>query len=282
MEEYYDERADYDLSSEASEEEEALPWISWFCSLSGHEFFCQVDEEFIDDEFNLTGLAQQVNYYSEALDIILDIDNEDSLDERLEGSEIAMVEMSAEILYGLIHSRYILTRAGLEQMAQKYQNAEFGYCPRYLCSQTKVLPCGLTDLLEQETVRLYCPSCHDVYTCSGSRFQTVDGKTRPIFFPLYFSCAYFGTTFPHLFFDTFPQLAPKNALSTRNQPPAIYTPKIFGFGVSKLSRISSLMKWLRMKPSDESAIEEYKSTKFLPSSNSNIGSNNDISIDESA
>jgi hypothetical protein len=31
-------------------------WIQWFCSLDGHEFLIDIDEEFIRDAFNLFGL----------------------------------------------------------------------------------------------------------------------------------------------------------------------------------------------------------------------------------
>jgi hypothetical protein len=43
----------------------------WFCSLQGNEFFTDVAEDFVQDEFNLTGLGSQVPYYDYALDIIL-------------------------------------------------------------------------------------------------------------------------------------------------------------------------------------------------------------------
>ena len=44
-------------------------WISSFCSLLGHEFFAEISEEFIEDDFNLTGLQGQVPMYKEALEV---------------------------------------------------------------------------------------------------------------------------------------------------------------------------------------------------------------------
>jgi hypothetical protein len=28
---------------------------NWYCSLPGHDYFCEVHEDFIEDDFNLTG-----------------------------------------------------------------------------------------------------------------------------------------------------------------------------------------------------------------------------------
>lgn len=47
-------------------------WIDWFLSTKGNEYFCEVDEEYILDRFNLTGLNTEVQYYSQALDLITD------------------------------------------------------------------------------------------------------------------------------------------------------------------------------------------------------------------
>lgn len=63
-----------DDSSETTASEEDVSWISWFVSIRGNDFFCEIEEPFIQDDFNLTGLSSQVPYYDYALDMILDID----------------------------------------------------------------------------------------------------------------------------------------------------------------------------------------------------------------
>ncbi|KAJ1946376.1 casein kinase 2 regulatory subunit [Linderina pennispora] len=223
------EESDFDEEAEEyyeSDESANLTWISWFCSLKGHEYFCEIPEEYIEDEFNLTGLSQTVNYYVEALDMILDI--EDDSEEPLDADEIEAIDNSSEILYGLIHARYIITRGGLQQMADKYENGDFGSCPRYACDGTFLAPCGRLDIPERESVKLFCPSCLDIYNPPSTRYSKIDG-------------AYFGTTFAHLFFQAFPTFIPEN-------PTPIYTPQIYGFAINERSKSGPRMQWLRMRP----------------------------------
>lgn len=189
------------------EEEEEASWIAWFCSLKGHEFFCEVEEEYVQDEFNLSGLASQVPYYDYALDLILD--SESPTSETFSEEQHELIESAAELLYGLIHARYILTTRGLGVMLEKYKNCEFGRCPRVHCNGQPCLAVGTSDNPRQSTVKIYCPKCEDIYY-PRSKFQgNVDG-------------AYFGTTFPHLLLLTYPSVRP-------TKPACSYVPRVFGF-----------------------------------------------------
>ncbi|KAK4133651.1 hypothetical protein BT67DRAFT_404060 [Trichocladium antarcticum] len=270
-------------------------WISSFCSLLGHEYFAEVSEDFIEDDFNLTGLQTQVAMYKEALEMILDVEPEDDDDDddeddddeedasgdgrdgpRAHGerrhnrvaSDLSVIESSAEMLFGLIHQRFICSRPGIQQMSEKYELGHFGVCPRTNCNQTRALPVGLSDIPGVDTVKLFCPSCLDVYVPPNSRFQTVDG-------------AFFGRTFGALFLLTFPEYDLSrsggesaanlgraasaddqiNGMRARNIAPGlgrgkIYAPKIYGFKVSEMARSGPRMQWLRNKPEDVGELDE--------------------------
>ncbi|CAI9102070.1 OLC1v1000263C1 [Oldenlandia corymbosa var. corymbosa] len=136
-------------------------WISWFCNLRGNEFFCEVDDEYIQDDFNLCGLSSQVPYYDYALDLILDV--ESSHGDMFTEEQNELVESAAEMLYGLIHVRYILTSKGMAAMLEKYKNYDFGRCPRVYCCGQPCLPVGQSDIPRSSTVKIYCPKCEDIY-----------------------------------------------------------------------------------------------------------------------
>ncbi|KAL7483209.1 hypothetical protein ACHAW6_008865 [Cyclotella cf. meneghiniana] len=200
-------------SSEISASDEDGSWIAWFCGLRGNEFFCEVDEDYIQDDFNLTGLNGLVPYYDYALDMVLDVEMpmEDSLTE--EQQEI--VESAAEMLYGLIHARYIVTNRGMHAMYEKYRSAAFGRCPNVFCQGQPVLPVGLSDLPRNYTVNVFCPRCHGLFFPKSTRQANIDG-------------AYFGTTFPHLYLMTHPEMIPV-------KPSQQYIPRVFGFKIHQSS-----------------------------------------------
>ena len=101
-----------DDGSDSYGSEDDYAWIPWFCALKGNEFFCEVDEEFAQDAFNLTGLEQLVPYFDQALDMILDVELADVMNEETQ----EVIENDAENLFGLIHARYIITSRGLQAM----------------------------------------------------------------------------------------------------------------------------------------------------------------------
>ncbi|WWD20165.1 hypothetical protein CI109_104641 [Kwoniella shandongensis] len=180
-----------DLST-GSESDYSNSWISWFLSTKGNEYFAEVDEDYILDRFNLTGLnGEVVQEYSRALNLITDNLDDESLDDDVREA----VETSARFLYGLIHARYIVTSRGLAKMLEKYRKADFGRCPRVYCYSQPLLPVGLSDIPYQKAVKLYCPRCEDIYSPKSNRHGTIDG-------------AYFGTTFPHMLFMVYPQMIP--------------------------------------------------------------------------
>lgn len=186
-------------------------WISWFCNLRGNEFFCEVDDEYIQDDFNLCGLSSQVPYYDYALDLILDV--ESSHGDMFTEEQNELVESAAEMLYGLIHVRYILTSKGMAAMLEKYKNFDFGRCPRVYCCGQPCLPVGQSDIPRSSTVKIYCPKCEDIYYPRSKYQGNIDG-------------AYFGTTFPHLFLMTYGHLKPQ-------KPTQNYVPRVFGFKLHK-------------------------------------------------
>merc|ERR1712137_616878 len=124
------------------------------------------------------------------LDMVLDVEMpmEDSLTE--EQQEI--VESAAEMLYGLIHARYVVTNRGMHAMYEKYRTAAFGRCPH-----------------------VFCQGCHGLFFPKSTRQANIDG-------------AYFGTTFPHLYLMTHPDMIPA-------KPSQTYVPRVYGFKVNQQS-----------------------------------------------
>ncbi|CAI5756809.1 unnamed protein product [Candida verbasci] len=241
---------------------EYIPWISQFTELFGHDYFVQVSQEFIEDDFNLTGLSSQVPYYREALYTILDYQVETAEDKngnnntnttesskKTELPNKALLAHSAELLYGLIHARYIVSKQGLTAMASKFERNDFGSCPRYFCDGMHLIPVGSTDIPGQETVRLYCPCCNDIYIPSSSRYLNIDG-------------AFFGTTFPGLLVKMFPEIENHCKIRINKFSSNDFGLKLFGFKINELSATGPRMKWLRMHPKTELEKLEYEKCEY--------------------
>ena len=237
----------------ASGEREREEWVRG----RRHRFVCvhacphlplfppQVDEDYIQDDFNLSGLGASVPYYDHALDLILDADppplatsgpggapGSAAPGGGLTDEQHDLVESAAEVLYGLIHARWIVTARGQAAVLEKHRSGDYGRCPRIACGGACVLPLGPSDVPRQATVTVFCPRCGDAYHPRSRGAAALDG-------------AYFGTTAAHLLLLTHPPLrrggvrtggggGSGNVLPS-SAPPAGHddrpVPRVFGFRV---------------------------------------------------
>jgi len=219
-----------------------VTWIEWFCHLKGNEFFVEVDDDYVQDDFNLTYLSKELaehygqDLYRDALNMILDYDENNDSDRE---SEKPLVDQAAQCLYGLIHARFILTVRGMASMFEKYNSYVYGSCPLLDChaQNQAVLPIGLSDTLGRSGTKIYCPRCKEIFNPKSSKLEVLDG-------------AFFGTSFPHLFFLTYPHLKPSSDART-------YVPRIFGFKVSQQMKGAACLAE-SAKEAERAAAEEEK------------------------
>ena len=208
--------------------------------------------------------------------------------------DAVVLERSAQLLYMLIHQRYVLSKPGMLKMADRYNRGYFGSCPRASCQGCRLLPAGLTDTPCKHSLKLFCPSCVDLYqwtaaspmnsyssnnyTSSSQRHSLdnamamhdlqVDPANRSI---RTLDGAFFGSTFPHLFFKNFAsafrqrvshlskEAAIRSFLASRHSTTTVrdssddddvsdddpfdfevYEPRIYGFALHSLSPIHPL------------------------------------------
>lgn len=162
-------RFDYDWENRI---ETSSEWI--YDLVSANEWIVEVDDSYLNDNFNLYGLDTIVPDYQSLLGTIKG-DYYDYCDKRKPKQEV-------ESLYALIHSRYLLTIPGAKKILAKYKKQIYGVCPRVACNEQPLLPIGLSPNPGEMTVKTFCPCCQDVYDTE----EKLDG-------------AYFGPHFPHFF-----------------------------------------------------------------------------------
>lgn len=240
-----------------------LFWIKNFCNKAGNEMFVEIDEDFILDRFNLTGIGHEVAFAQKSYDYITRTASEVEEEEEEEDSSSSSssddneapeddasqnvedtnstnntknktttpqkgkpshekVLQGSRMLYGLIHSRYVLEANGMAKMKDKFIQGCFGQCPRVFCEGQTLLPIGLSDLPKVDSVKLFCARCGDVYNPRSKRHLSIDG-------------AYWGTTFAHLFRQNFPNLFGSSSTfppSTGSDSVCKYVPKIFGYKIN--------------------------------------------------
>jgi hypothetical protein len=159
-------RQSFDVSSDSY-------WIRDF--VSRNQWLCAVADDYVADNFNLYGLSKVIVDYSDALKVVRgQFISSRAIPEHL--------QTQAEILYGLIHSRYIITFPGVREMKSRYDKQLFGTCPRVGCSNQSLLPIGVNPDPGEMSVKTFCATCQEIYNSDCG----LDG-----------SC--FGPYFPHFF-----------------------------------------------------------------------------------
>ncbi|CCF57593.1 hypothetical protein KAFR_0C06020 [Kazachstania africana CBS 2517] len=222
-----EEIVDDEIVDDATDSSEYVEmWIDLFLGKKGHEYFCDIDPDYITDRFNLINLQKTVSKFTQVVQYIVD-ELDESVLENMSHARLEQLENDARKLYGLVHARYIITLKGLQKMLAKYKDADFGRCPRVYCNFQPLLPVGSHDVPGIDCVKLYCPSCEDLYIPKSSRHSAIDG-------------AYFGTSFPGMFLQAFPEMVPRH-------PTRRYVPKIFGFELHKQAQLARWQELQRLK-----------------------------------
>jgi casein kinase II subunit beta len=248
---------------------EEIPWIKWFTSLPGHEFLCEVSEDYLSDDFNLEGIADKVPHFEEAMELIVDIGPMGDFT----NEEMQAIQLSAGVIYCLIHYRYLLSREGQRYLMRRYLNSEFGFCPRTLCFEHPVLPVGISLKPSVSSFKLFCPRCMDIY--NPIKNVSLDG------------CS-FGMTPAHLLVHSSPEIlnslrmhyTSKTQLNIeytnshfdyQDSMEFIYVPRIYGFRIHKSAKNGQKMEWLRRKNYvDISSMEERISLHSLDKEDSRL------------
>jgi casein kinase II subunit beta len=188
-------------------------WVDSFLDQPSSRLFVRVEDDFIQNSFNLTGMKQRLTHFAPAYELIRQNTTFTARGE----VDLGTLQAEAEMLYGLIHTRFLLTKGGMQLMFEKFQEGDFQTCPRVNCRGAHCLPYGPSEEFGKSKVKMYCPCCCDVYNVNDPVLSKIDG-------------GFFGPSWVHMFLQKYAMVIPKEASK-------IYVPKIFGFRLMNNSDI---------------------------------------------
>lgn len=202
-------------SSDYSDEESAIEWL---LTQPGNQLLVRVDEDYIEDSFNLYGLNKIIPNFRDTVRLLLTTAEDAEI--CLEDDWIGPGYQTVLDLYGLIHARYLLTSPGMNKMRRKLQNGVYGVSPYH--PMERILPIGLSDILRSGPPMGYNIDRGEVVPMPawGDR---LDG-------------AYFGTSSVSLFLMLNSGLHGPQGWPLRGviQPQQVeFQPRIFGFKVRR-------------------------------------------------
>lgn len=183
------------------------PWITSYLEGQNGEYLVLVDDDFIMNTFNSYGLKNKVPAFNFAFELLRKGTCNFSRAQEY-GLTKEDIEAQTELLYGLLHARYIMTKPGLQAMYTYWQEKRFPRCPRVFCKDAVCLPYGDSEEPGKSKVKMYCMCCGDVYNISEMK---MDG-------------AFFGPNWVHMFMTKYKAAIPRETKK-------VYVPKIFGFRI---------------------------------------------------
>ena len=130
---------------------------------------------------------------------------------------------ATNMVYGLAHARFLTTARGANLLLEKYESGTYGKCARFKCGQQNLLPLGLSDAIKFEPVKLFCPSCQELYNCDVS---LAGGY--------FLEGAYFGTSATPMMLLAHPRILQAAAITDNVEYPL----KIFGFKIHPSSQLA--------------------------------------------
>lgn len=210
----------YSSSLDENDSSSNITFIEWLLLAPGNEALAIIPYEFLEDEFNLTDLPVPFSN-TFALDDCLDLLFEDSKPTEKMLKDQQLLIKNSFLVYNLIHQRYVMTKAGMNQIYGKWQDGLYGECPRAFCNRQAMLPIGLSNLSCNFDLAGYCIKCQDVYKLS-SKFSRIDG------------CA-FGPSFPHFLIKNMEGEFKKHWEIWSKEEWKVYEPRIFGFKLHQTS-----------------------------------------------
>lgn len=146
---------------------------------SPRSWLVDVDDYYLQSSVSYYGLNVYVQNYSRASQIIKGRRIDTS---SMTKDQVASLVDSCKLLYGLLHQRFICSEDGMKKLYVKYQRGIYGKCPRSACNGRNLIPMGFDIEPNKGNVKLWCPSCHDVYKTDKEIDGAFFGPDLPVIF----------------------------------------------------------------------------------------------------
>lgn len=176
----------------------SVPFLERFLEEPSSLYFVRVPDGFISEFLGKSGLEEHFSLFDEARSLLLE--NNEAPEE---------VERQAKLLYMLVHAEYLKTDEGVDMMYRK--RSCLMTCPRVFCKDTWCWPCQSSVNVGEGTIKMFCPTCKQIYNPENKVFDGVD-----------------SVGFPSQYIDSLVEKYPEIVL---NEEQVEYVPRIYGFKV---------------------------------------------------